>query len=173
MPRNGDRIMQTFLPHDNISLCATALDSKRLNKQILESYQILKVLSGASPTGGWRNHPAVLMWKGHEYSLRTYAWTMLNEAKRRGIKVDKNAENLTLLEKQYSDRWGSDMPKWFGDNNKMMRIITTHKANLYDKDPIYYAHFGYAKHSLFNKPCCSTCKYYWVTHDDTNINSQL
>jgi len=165
--------MQTFLPHDNIALCAKALDSKRLNKQILEAYQILKVLSGASPTGGWRNHPAVLMWKGHEYSLRTYVNLMISEAKLRGIKTDKNEYNIDQLEMQYSDRWGTDMPKWFGDQTKMMRIITTHKANLFDKDPIYYAHFGYAKHSLFNKPCCSTCKYYWVTHDDTNINSKL
>lgn len=160
--------MQTFLPHDNIILSAKALDSKRLNKQILESYQILKVLSGASPSGAWRHHPAVLMWKGHEYSLRTYAWSMLFEAKRRGIKVDKNAENLTLLEQQYSDRWGTDMPKWFGDNNKLMRIITTHKANLFKKDPIYYVEFQYAVNSPYNAPCCpdkkEPCKYYWPTH---------
>ena len=159
-------MVQTFFPHKNVTLSARALDSKRLNKQVLEAYQILKVLSGASPTGGWKNHPAVLMWKGHEYSLRSYAWTMLNEAKLRGIKVDKNAENLTLLEQQYNYRWGTDMPKWFGDNTKMMRIITTHKARLFDKDPVQYAHFAYAKYSIYNKPCCSTCQYYWVTHED-------
>jgi len=55
--------MQTFLPYKNYSQCAEILDNKRLNKQILESYQILKVLSGQSPSGAWRNHPAVLMWK--------------------------------------------------------------------------------------------------------------
>ena len=86
--------MQTFLPHSNLILSAQALDSKRLNKQILEAYQILNVLSGNSPTGGWRNHPAVLMWKGHEYSLRSYAYTMIGEARKRGIKVDKNQENI-------------------------------------------------------------------------------
>jgi len=53
--------MQTFLPYPSKRESLDALDNKRLNKQILEGYQILKVLSGASPSGAWRNHPAVLM----------------------------------------------------------------------------------------------------------------
>ena len=145
--------MQTFLPYTSYRECAKALDNKRLNKQILEAYQILNVLSGNSPTGGWRNHPAVLMWKGHEYSLRSYAYTMIGEARKRGIKVDKNQENIANLEKRFSDRWGDRSPSWFGDNTKLMRITTTHKANLFKKDPIYYAHFAYAQHSIYNKPC--------------------
>jgi hypothetical protein len=51
-----------------------------------------------------------------------------------------------------------------------MRVITTHKASLFDKDPLYYAKFGYAKHSIYNNPCCPTCKYYWVTHEDRLTN---
>jgi hypothetical protein len=160
--------MQTFFPHSNIYESARALDSKRLNKQILEAYQILKVLSGASPTGGWRNHPAVLMWKGHEYSLRSYAKIMIAEANQRGIKTDKNNSNIDELESQYSHLWGKDMPKWFGDQNKLMRITTTHKARLFDKDPMYYAKYGYAKHSVYNQPCCNGCNYYWVTHEERN-----
>lgn len=56
--------MQTFLPYTNTLDAARALDNKRLNKQILECYQILNVLSGRSKGNGWKNHPAVLMWKG-------------------------------------------------------------------------------------------------------------
>lgn len=160
--------MQTFFPHFNMVESAQALDSKRLNKQILEAYQILKVLSGASPTGGWRNHPAVLMWKGHEYSLRTYANTMISEAKKRGIKTDTNEANIQALESGYSNVWGTDMPKWFGDHAKMMRITTTHKARLFDKDPLFYARYAYAKHSIYNSPCCVGCNYYWVTHEERN-----
>jgi hypothetical protein len=52
--------MQTFLPYKDFDQCAKTLDNKRLNKQILESYQILKVLSNQSSSGAWRNHPAVL-----------------------------------------------------------------------------------------------------------------
>ena len=157
--------MQTFLPSRNFITVARMLDSKRLNKQILEGYQILNVLSGMSPTGGWRNHPAVKMWRGHEGMLHTYIQAMITEAKLRGIKTDKNEENIRNLFNKVGDSWGETMPDWYFDQNKIMRIVTTHKANLFDKDPMYYAHFGYAKHSFFNQPCCSTCKYYWATHD--------
>ena len=157
--------MQTFLPSTNFAWAARMLDSKRLNKQILEGYQILNVLSGMSPTGGWRNHPAVKMWRGHEGMLHRYIQAMITEAKLRGIKTDKNEENIRNLFNKVGDSWGETMPDWYFDQNKIMRIVTTHKANLFDKDPMYYAHFGYAKHSFFNQPCCSTCKYYWATHD--------
>jgi len=64
--------MQTFLPYKNYTKSAKALDNKRLNKQILEGYQILKVLSNNDPKAAWRNHPAVKMWRGHENSLWDY-----------------------------------------------------------------------------------------------------
>lgn len=154
--------MQTFLPSSNILFSAQALDNKRLNKQILEGYQILKVLS----TNGkaWRNHPAVLMWKGSEYSLRTYVLSMANEAKYRGIKVDKNLSNLDALEKQYGGSWGTDMPIWFGDKEKLSRIIATHRANLYRKDPTHYVKYANTIDSPYNKPCCPDCLYFWPTH---------
>ena len=98
--------MQTFLPYSDYDQVAQVLDNKRLNKQILESYQILKVLSGQSPTGGWRNHPAVLMWKGHESELYKYAHRMMNEASLRGITITKNYSNLKELEKKCKGMWG-------------------------------------------------------------------
>lgn len=160
--------MQTFLPSTNFAWAAQMLDSKRLNKQILEGYQILNVLSGQSPTGGWRNHPAVLMWKNHEGALLNYINYMIAEAKMRGIKTDKNESNINSLFAKVGKAWNTSMPKWFNDDLVSMRIITTHRASLFDKDPLYYAKFQYAKFSPYNKPCCSTCKYYWVTHKDKN-----
>jgi hypothetical protein len=157
--------MQTFLPSSNPVTSARWLDNKRLNKQILEGYQILNVLSGKSPTGGWRNHPAVLMWKGYERGLWQYIQAMVREAQFRGIRTENNEANLNRLKSMCWDQWGDKKPSFWDDTTKLMRVITTHKANLFDKDPAYYASFGYAKHSLYNKPCCSTCKYYWVTHD--------
>jgi len=97
--------MQTFLPYKDYDQCAEILDNKRLNKQILEAYQILKVLSGKSPSGAWRNHPA---------------------------HID--------------------------------RVNITHRANLYRKDPIYYAEFYKDIKNEHNKPCCDKCLYYWATH---------
>lgn len=163
--------MQTFLSEPTLIECAQALDNKRLNKQILEAYQILNVLSGNSTTGAWRNHPAVLMWKGHEYSLRTYAYSMIEEAKKRGIKIDKNKNNIDNLESKFSDRWGTDKPKWF-NQTVYKRIMTTHRANLYRKDPIYYAHYASAVNSELNKPCCDKCQYFWVTHEEKNANNR-
>ena len=80
--------MQTFLPHSAPAFCAEALDSKRLNKQILECYQILNILSNQSPSGAWRNHPAVLMWKNAEWKLWTYVQACVVEANARGIKTE-------------------------------------------------------------------------------------
>lgn len=158
--------MQTFLPSRNFITAAQMLDSKRLNKQILEGYQILNVLSGQSPTGAWRNHPAVRMWAGHEKSLHMYVHAMIAEAKNRGIKTDKNEENIRALFTKVGDSWGESMPDWYFDEHKMMRITTTHKANLFHKDPVRYASFQIATFSEYNKPCCDTCKYYWVTHEE-------
>ena len=67
--------MQTFLPFNSPAKCAEVLDNKRLNKQILECYQILKVIS----TNGkaWRNHPAVLMWEGEKMNFGIILWLWL------------------------------------------------------------------------------------------------
>lgn len=160
--------MQTFLPYINSLDAARALDNKRLNKQILEGYQILKVLSGASPSGAWRNHPAVLMWKGYEHGLWNYIRSMVDIASLRGIKTENNVKNLNELYKQYNEDWGNEHPAFWRDENKVMRIITTHRANLFKKDPIYYIKYQYAVDSPYNAPCCpdrkEPCKYYWPTH---------
>jgi len=157
--------MQTFLPSADPSISASLLDNKRLNKQILECYQILNVLSGKSKGNGWRNHPAVLMWKGYERGLWHYVQAMVYEARKRGIRTENNEFNLNALKDQCWDLWGNDAPSFWSDNNKLMRVTTTHKASLFDKDPIYYAKFAYAKHSVYNSPCCPTCKFYWITHE--------
>ncbi len=156
--------MQTFLPSSNYIFASFALDSKRLNKQILECYQILKVLSENGKA--WRNHPAVLMWEDHEGQLYNYAWEMLKEAHRRGIKIDKNMENLKSLKTKYENQWGWDKPEWLSDKEKINRVVATHRANLYRKDPIYYADYARAVDSPYNKPCCEKCNYFWpvLTH---------
>ena len=160
--------MQTFLPSSNISYTAKSLDNKRLNKQILEGYQILKVLSGESPSGAWRNHPAVLMWKGYETGLWSYIQHMIKEAKIRGIKTINNENNLNDLKEKCLSRWGKTPPMFWSNDNKVMRITTTHKANLFKKDPIYYIKYQYAADSPYNKPCCEKCNYYWPTHAQRN-----
>ena len=158
--------MQTFLPYKSFYHTAQALDSKRLNKQILECYQILNVLSNKDPHAGWRNHPAVKMWRGFEMGLYQYAMVMIEEANNRGIKTDKNLANLEALNERAYQEWGYGMPLWMDDKKVMARVTTTHKANLYRKDPEYYYEFATAVVSDNNEPCCERCNYYWVTHKE-------
>jgi len=155
--------MQTFLPYKDYNQCAEILDNKRLNKQILEAYQILKILSGKSPSGAWRNHPAVLMWKNAEWSLRNYAKVMIKEAKVRGIRTDKNESNIEALEAVCGQIWGTNKPVW-SEASHVNRVNITHRTNLYRKDHIYYAEFYMDTKSKHNKPCCNKCLYYWATH---------
>ena len=151
--------MQTFLPSADYEYSAQTLDNKRLNKQILEGYQILKILSGASESGAWRNHPAVLMWANAEHSLMDYIDHMVYEADFRGIKTDKNVSNLKTLKSNFSHMWGNDTPIWMQPEH-LERVTDSHKANLYRKDPIMYTRFK----SYTAKPCCDKCLYYWPTH---------
>jgi len=72
--------IQTFLPLEDFAASARVLDSKRLGKQRLETLQILKAL--ADPSYGWQNHPAVLMWRGHERQLILYGNHITTEWKR-------------------------------------------------------------------------------------------
>jgi hypothetical protein len=156
--------MQTFLPYPTHRESLQALDSKRLNKQILETYQILKVLSNESPSGAWRNHPAVLMWKGSESELWRYGMTAITLAEYRGIKTDKNYANMKQLLQVAALRWGDADPVWLTDSKILKRMNATHKANLYRKDPEHYYMFRDAVDSEYNKPCCEGCNYYWPTH---------
>jgi Pyrimidine dimer DNA glycosylase len=156
--------MQTFLPHPSMRDSLDALDNKRLNKQILETYQILNVLSGQTKSNAWRNHPAVLMWEGAESELWRYAMTAVKLADMRGIKTENNLANLNALAKKAAVYWGSDEPLWRVNPITVKRVTTTHKANLYRKDPEYYVEYAAAVNDEYNQPCCDTCQYYWPTH---------
>ena len=156
--------MQTFLPYPAMRDSLDALDSKRLNKQILETYQILNVLSGQSKSGAWSNHPAVLMWAGAENELWRYGMTAIKLADMRGIKTENNLANMDALAKKSAIYWGNDEPMWRINPTTIKRVNTTHKANLYRKDPEYYAEYASAVNDEYNQPCCDTCQYYWPTH---------
>lgn len=156
--------MQTFLPYKDFQSSAKVLDNKRLNKQILEGYQILKVLSSDDPKAAWRNHPAVKMWRGHEKALLHYVMSCVEEADARGIKTVNNVANINALSLANYENWGDGLPNWFHDPEMSRRVTTTHKANLYIKDPEYYHEFDVYLDDEYNKPCCDTCSYFWVTH---------
>ena len=87
--------MQTFLPHEDFVESASSLDWRRLGKQRIETKQILLTLTGHS--SGWVNHPAVKMWRGHEYSLAFYGCVICEEWRSRGYR-DEQLEIFRFLE---------------------------------------------------------------------------
>lgn len=52
--------MQTFLPCGDHQITAKILDLKRLNKQLVEGMQLLKILQGEQ--NGWASHPVRKLW---------------------------------------------------------------------------------------------------------------
>ena len=76
-------MVNTFLPWPDEIKTAKSLDNKRLGKQRVEALQILRANLGL--TKGWVNHPAAVMWRGHEGALAEYTLAMCNEWEARGF----------------------------------------------------------------------------------------
>ena len=112
--------MQTFLPFFNFKRTARLLDSKRLNKQIVEAYQIL---TDRVPN---LNHPAYLMWKNSKGTLQKYILVCCNEYTLRFNKVHSIYSKMT---KKYIDKC---------DFQKYNLLFLSHKVNLLRKDYEYY-----------------------------------
>lgn len=120
--------MQTFLPHRSFSRTMRCLDYRRLGKQRVEARQILNALTGKSR--GWRSHPAVLMWRGYEASLRMYLRCAIVEWKRRGY-----VNNMPLPR---PERCSRRKPAWLTAD-----MIASHRSNLLRKERGYYSKFGW------------------------------
>lgn len=149
--------MQTFVPFTDHSKSALVLDSKRLNKQLLEGRQIYSILSSGRRTGGWVNHPAVKMWRTYDNALFEYLEAMKDECVARGIQVQNNwSAILDMHDKNWHRGSHVVMPPWWGDD----RVHDSHRFNLYRKDPEFYGAFEHEQ----NKVCCDKCNYFWPTH---------
>ena len=123
--------MQTFLPYASFTESARALDWRRLGKQRLEGAQIIRILSTPDYTGAWRNHPAVLMWRGYEDALRLYVNTIIDEWQRRGY--------LNTMPRYPLDESAIVFPWWLGDP----RLHESHRSNLLRKNAAHYSQFGW------------------------------
>lgn len=115
--------MMTFVVSSDVNECAKALDYRRLGKQRVEAYQILRTLRGHSH--GWKNHPAVKMWMGYEDALAMYMNAMIDEWIARGY---KNTMIKETIEKHPPFPW------WF----TWKPLQESHKAALNRKQPAYY-----------------------------------
>ncbi len=117
-------MVNTFIPYADFKKCAQVLDDKRLGKQRVEAKQIINILTNATKTKGWRNHPAVKMWVGHAKALMSYYNEIVLEWIKRGFQ-----NNMKL----YVIRGRIVMP-WFIGNRS---IHLSHQANLIRKNIAY------------------------------------
>lgn len=123
--------MQTFLPYPNVVKSAKCLDWRRLGKQRVEAKQILNILLERTDKKGWRNHPAVRMWCGHETTLKIYYNAILDEWIERGYNNNMEYEYLTVL-----DLAETRNPSWLTEE-----FCASHRSNLLRKDPKWYGQF--------------------------------
>jgi len=123
-------MVNTFLPYADFVQVAQSLDDRRLGKQRVEAFQILKANLGL--TQGWRNHPAAVMWRGHEGMLAAYALAICAEWTKRGY-VDNTKGQIIELMKEYKLA-PIKKPWWLGSDE----FHESHQSNLKRKLPEHY-----------------------------------
>jgi hypothetical protein len=128
--------MQTFLPVADFAETARILDDARLGKQRVEMYQIIRTLDGV--TQGWRNHPAVRMWRGYEPMLIVYGLNICDEWDRRGY-ADTVRDKLRVHLRESAAPLLA--PPWLGD----AALHASHRSNLLRKDPGFYSRYSWAE----------------------------
>lgn len=133
--------MQTFLPYANFERSARVLDRKRLGKQRVETIQVVRALT--RPDYGWKNHPAVLMWKGFEEALGRYgfacceAWADLGFGDTCALTIAKDlrAVGINTVRTETELAAAGALPPWLGDE----ALHRSHQAALVRKDPEHYS----------------------------------
>lgn len=154
--------MQVFISEYTFEESAQALDTKRLVKQLLEGRQIMTILAGESPSGAWRNHPAVKMFSGNEDSLYRYLLAIREEMKFRGYKWEKNWQVIEETFDRHFEHNNID-PEWM-NSDKFKKVVITHRGRLHEKAPELYPQYESEYNIYRDFVCCERCNYYWVTH---------
>ncbi|SER84073.1 MSMEG_6728 family protein [Lentzea albida] len=136
--------MQTFLPYPDFAASARVLDRSRLGKQRVETIQVQRGL--VVPGYGWRHHPAVKMWTGHEEALVRYGldvcaeWRLLGftDSCEATMRADlARARGITVVRTQDELAAAGELPGWLGDQD----LHLSHQSALVRKDPEHYRRF--------------------------------
>ena len=144
--------MQTFLPFKSFTKTARILDYRRLGKQRVEVFQILR--ANHEMTKGWRNHPASKMWAAHTNALVEYGLVICHEWKARGYK-----DTMTERIAEFQTGNTSELPEWLGDE----RLHSSHRASLLLKDPSHYGQFNWSESPANN--------YWWPTDHASELSA--
>lgn len=136
--------MQTFLPYGSVfEAGARVLDVKRLGKQRVEAFQILKANENwyLGIGSGWQDHPATKMWRCHDAALVMYTLEMCEAWVERGYKDSIRKELSLMLPTTFQFVLDCPeavaMPPWVDDE----RVMLSHRSNLLRKFPDQYRRF--------------------------------
>lgn len=124
--------MQIFVPYKEPLEVAKCLDRRRLNKQIIETRQIINAITGVS--AAWFNHPVVHMYRNHLDFLSNYE---------RCLYAYFSGSNETAL--MFSNEAVRCLPEFINDD-----LCNQHKRRLYTKDNVHYKQFSEYGESLEN-----------------------
>jgi len=163
--------MQTFITNSDFTRIAQCLDNRRLNKQALEAWQIMMVNLNLDPQNnhriskGWRNHPATLMWRGHEFALTGYIIEMVAEWQRRGFKSTIAEKALATYDYAYEHGLIKShlLPNWFTDDAVIKQLQSSHRTALLAKEYDYYKRFGWPEDT---GTAPDTYEYVWPTQKE-------
>jgi hypothetical protein len=127
--------MQTFLAYPEYIGSMMVLDKHRLGNQV---YREGKTLA----TGGWPNHPASKMWRGHENSLCDYLLAGVYAMSIRGWHKPEVVERWRTYFMELRETFpDTGPPFWVGDP----AFHAAHRSNLLRKNPDWYAQFGWTE----------------------------
>ena len=121
---------------------AMALDPLRLNKQLLETQQILDALNGKK---AWSRHPAVLQYRGYEEWLRFYLQCL-----------KWYAHGNRYWAELFSHQAQRLRPEWH-----CAEYYINMKRRLYSKNPEHYKQWAHLGTSLAN--------WYWSQEENMFI----
>lgn len=136
--------MQTFLPYKDFKKTAKVLDMRRLGKQRVECLQILQTLAKGDAANGWKNHPAVKMWKGYEHALFTYGLRMCAEWVGRGYTDTCAHKMFSIYASNFAASNNKAVPPWLGNR----KFHKSHQSNLLRKDETHYSKYFNVENNL-------------------------
>ena len=122
--------MQVFIVGTPLET-AKALDSLRLNKQIIECQQILDALNGNK---AWSNHPCTLQYREHQEWLKEYRKCLLAYLKGDVTKAGRYSYNSSKIK-----------PNWHTEE-----YMTQMKRRLYTKNNEHYKQWEHLGESQQN-----------------------
>lgn len=128
--------MQVFVPFSKPMACAMVLDSRRLNKQVIECRQILAAIRGEK--SAWAHHPCVLMYSNHVEWLENYMKCLDCVREARNVHHEDADEGVELLDlaEEWSAQANKNTPPFLTEE-----FCEQHRRRLYTKNEEVYSQF--------------------------------